>query len=657
MRTKILVTIIYFATIATYALAQAPGFNYQAVLRDAQGEVLPNASITLYVSLTEGPDGPVLYKENHKLQTNELGILNTVIGTGTSESGEFTSIIGLENLNIKLEADLPGEPNVVDIGNSSVNATPYALYGRDEDSDPGNEMQTLSLEGDSLKISGTPGVSLVDIKSPWEYNADSNSYFLSFSEEGGQRNNERDGVEFKYLNGKVIQANYVNGIMDAVFVLKNQNMIEDFPLPIRKAYNRMLFYIHEEFGIDISPVDLEIDGTFTARDNFVRDFKIYAKLNDANNTKIWLQNNALFGDLEMIFFDDTRIVKLFGTIDEDCSAFELYMGSSDVLGVKEFFVTVNGERKPFSDNIVNQHFKNTEGNPTTPALHFTKSDEDGSTSWSMFSSNESNDCYHVNATTQGVENILYGNTNDIIARLFADDNAGWLLNGTGCSAQGDCKNILLVNESGQRSAPFASSLLSSNSDLSGVLQLNGTQSGNLQLTSLSGFPNNGYLLVLDKESQNKAGIFINDQDQGVVYGSNISAVVNEDGQGSTIYGALVGDESAAYTRGTAKLENGEAVVICPDHFQNIADPNSMTVTITPLSAKSKGVAVVEKFSGGFKVQELGEGSGTYDFDYMVSCKRKGFEKTPVQRKIPASNYLRREEIQSLINHSQPKKTP
>ena len=111
---------------------------------------------------------------------------------------------------------------------------------------------------------------------------------------------------------------------------------------------------------------------------------------------------------------------------------------------------------------------------------------------------------------------------------------------------------------------------------------------------------------------------------------------------------------AAYDRGTAKFINGEAKVICPDHFQNIADPNSMKVTVTPLSARSKGVAVVEKFPGGFKVRELAEGAGTYDFDYMVSCKRKGFEKIPVQRKMPAANNVKSKEIQVLVKNTSTK---
>ncbi len=60
----------------------------------------------------------------------------------------------------------------------------------------------------------------------------------------------------------------------------------------------------------------------------------------------------------------------------------------------------------------------------------------------------------------------------------------------------------------------------------------------------------------------------------------------------------------------------------------------MTVTITPLSAESKGIAVIEKSNGGFKVKELHGGTGNYTFDYLVMCKRKGYEDFQVMRERP-----------------------
>ncbi|GAG30772.1 unnamed protein product, partial [marine sediment metagenome] len=78
-------------------------------------------------------------------------------------------------------------------------------------------------------------------------------------------------------------------------------------------------------------------------------------------------------------------------------------------------------------------------------------------------------------------------------------------------------------------------------------------------------------------------------------------------------------------RGTAHLVNGRATVTFPDHFTAVATSQGMTVQITPHSAESKGLAVVERSIKGFVVRELSSGTGTYDFDYTVMTVRQGHE--------------------------------
>jgi hypothetical protein len=55
------------------------------------------------------------------------------------------------------------------------------------------------------------------------------------------------------------------------------------------------------------------------------------------------------------------------------------------------------------------------------------------------------------------------------------------------------------------------------------------------------------------------------------------------------------------------------------------------VQVTPLSGGSKGLAVVEKSTDSFAVRELNNGSGTYDFDFMVTAVRKEHEDYQVIR--------------------------
>jgi hypothetical protein len=87
------------------------------------------------------------------------------------------------------------------------------------------------------------------------------------------------------------------------------------------------------------------------------------------------------------------------------------------------------------------------------------------------------------------------------------------------------------------------------------------------------------------------------------------------------YASLEGPEAGIYARGSAKLTNGRVEVSLPAHFTAVAKPMSITVQVTPNSAKTYGLAVVEKSPKGFVVQELADGRGDFTFDYVVYAAR------------------------------------
>ena len=100
-----------------------------------------------------------------------------------------------------------------------------------------------------------------------------------------------------------------------------------------------------------------------------------------------------------------------------------------------------------------------------------------------------------------------------------------------------------------------------------------------------------------------------------------------------IYSSIEGPEAAAYSRGTVELVSGEAWVEFEDHFKVVINPETMTVQVTPLSAESKGLAVIEKGPDGFRIKELFGGVGNYKVDYFVQAVRKGYEDyQPVRNK-------------------------
>ncbi len=74
---------------------QAPqGFNYQCVIRDANGIAQPNQTINLVFVIKDGsPLGAPIYSEEHNgISTNTVGLINVQIGTEWLSFGTFSNI-------------------------------------------------------------------------------------------------------------------------------------------------------------------------------------------------------------------------------------------------------------------------------------------------------------------------------------------------------------------------------------------------------------------------------------------------------------------------------------------------------------------------------------------------------------------------------------
>ncbi len=156
---------------------------------------------------------------------------------------------------------------------------------------------------------------------------------------------------------------------------------------------------------------------------------------------------------------------------------------------------------------------------------------------------------------------------------------------------------------------------------------------NTYMAHLDNFPNNGLMGVVDASNNLRAGSYISNSGQGVVFGDvkNFRMEHPKNPSKEIWYASLEGPEAGAYERGTATLEDGTVFVPFSDHFKEVANPESMTVMLTPLSADTYGLAVVNKTATGFTVRELAKGKGNFDFDWEVKCVRKGFEDYEVVR--------------------------
>jgi hypothetical protein len=175
----------------------------------------------------------------------------------------------------------------------------------------------------------------------------------------------------------------------------------------------------------------------------------------------------------------------------------------------------------------------------------------------------------------------------------------------------------------------------------GFISLHGPNNQNIvRLGNALGLPNNGFVGVQDATGAHTASMTFDLQngnslvraDEIRTSGSmSFSAPHPTQPDTDIIYACIEGPEAAVFIRGTAHLVNGEARVPLPDHFAHVANLDTMTVHVTPLSADSVGLAVVAKGPAGFVVRELQRGSGNYGFDWDVKCVRRGHEDYRVLR--------------------------
>ncbi len=161
---KKLISIIILSFCWILALPQTPaGINYQAVVRNTSGNIIANQNVKFRISILAGSEtGSPVYVETHTKETNDFGLVNLVVGTGTKLSGNFGASGWGDNLYfLKVEIDPNNGNSFSLLGTTRLQSVPYAFHAQtveedevnDADADPANEIQTLQLSGTVLTLS------------------------------------------------------------------------------------------------------------------------------------------------------------------------------------------------------------------------------------------------------------------------------------------------------------------------------------------------------------------------------------------------------------------------------------------------------------------------------------------------------------------------
>ena len=121
-----IIYLILFASVLSVQ-AQVPGqIAYQALVRNAIGQPLPNQSVGIRFSIYEdGISNPFVWQEVHTIASNSLGMVNVNLGS-------VNSLLGLDwgsgTKFLKVEMDITGGVNYTDIGTQELMSVPYAMY-------------------------------------------------------------------------------------------------------------------------------------------------------------------------------------------------------------------------------------------------------------------------------------------------------------------------------------------------------------------------------------------------------------------------------------------------------------------------------------------------------------------------------------------------
>ncbi len=157
MKKHLLLLLVTVSTVLA-SFAQSPqSLPYQAVARDAGGNLIALQPVSVRFTVHDGTaGGPVVYQETQSPTTSKLGLFNVNVGSGTVVSGTFSAInwaAGAKYLQVEL--DPTGGTSYINMGTDQIRSVAYALYAAS-----GGSPEDATNEG-SLTVTAGSGTTSV----------------------------------------------------------------------------------------------------------------------------------------------------------------------------------------------------------------------------------------------------------------------------------------------------------------------------------------------------------------------------------------------------------------------------------------------------------------------------------------------------------------
>ncbi|MBU1012336.1 MAG: hypothetical protein KKG99_04975 [Bacteroidetes bacterium] len=124
MKKYLIITLVNLLINTLIFSQSSDGFKYQAIIRDATGNVNANASISMEISILQGSaDGITVFTEIHNITSNTFGLVNLTIG---SQNPSNFALIDWANGPYFIKIIIDG----FEFGTSQLLSVPYALHAK-----------------------------------------------------------------------------------------------------------------------------------------------------------------------------------------------------------------------------------------------------------------------------------------------------------------------------------------------------------------------------------------------------------------------------------------------------------------------------------------------------------------------------------------------
>jgi hypothetical protein len=136
MKTKLYLLILVYFFLYLIATAQVPqGFNYQAVARDGDGNIITGQSLPVRITIqSDSLSGTIFWQEVHaSVTTNDFGMLTLVIGKGTRQGTSQAATFDAIDWSVTpkfVMTEIDNGSGFVLMGSSRLWSVPYAINSK-----------------------------------------------------------------------------------------------------------------------------------------------------------------------------------------------------------------------------------------------------------------------------------------------------------------------------------------------------------------------------------------------------------------------------------------------------------------------------------------------------------------------------------------------